>query len=124
GLGMMALTMARVLASSLSYPAARPLVLNLLRSNPNQAEAICRQTKGTFYEAIAAAMKIAAMCGGTTDLAVISSATKPGYDGAAMLITTNFNTALGKAKLGAMAVAGACLLAISSDTMPIWLVVI
>ena len=124
GLGTLALTLARALTSNLSYPAARLLITNLLRTNPNQAEQVCKQTKGTFLEAIGAAIKIAAMCGGSTDPAVISGATKPGYDGAATGLTAGFNVMLGKAKLGGMAVAGAMALAISNGTMPIWLVVI
>ena len=124
GLGAIGLTLARSMTSSMSYPAAKLLLTNLLRSNPNQAEMICKQTKGTFYEAIGAAIKIGAMCAGVTDLAVISAATKPGYDGQATMLTTNFKTALGKAKLGGMAVVVAMGLAISKGAMPIWLVVI
>lgn len=124
GLGMLGMTVLRALASNLSYPAARLLLTNLLRTHPNQAEAACRNMKGTLFEAIGAAIKIGAMCGGTTDLAVISSATLPGYDGSVTAIKGQWTLMLTRAKLGALAVVGGLGLAVSSQTMPIWLVVV
>lgn len=123
GMGMLGMTLVRALASNLSYPASRLLLTNLLRQNPNQAEAACRNMKGTVFEAIGAAIKIAAMCG-TQDPKVVAGATKPGYDGAVTAIGAQWKMLLGKAKLGGMAVAGGLLLAISAGAMPIWLVVI
>src|SRR5262249_47810052 len=100
------------------------MLTNLLRTIPNQAESACRNMKGTLFEAIGAAIKVGAMCGGITDLKVISSATQPGYDSAASVINAAWKALLTKAKLGAMAVAGGLGLAVSSGAMPTWLVVI
>ncbi len=124
GLGMLGFTVIRALASNLSYPATRLMLTNLLRKNPNQVELMCRNMKGTLFEAIGAALKIGAMCGGTTDLAVIQKATQPGYDAAATGIKVHWKMMLGKAKLGAMAVIAGLGIAVSSGAMPIWLVVI
>src|SRR5262249_61422892 len=98
GLGMLGMAVARALASNLSYAASRLMLTNLLRTNPNQAEAACRNMKGTLFEAIGAAMKIGAMCAGTNDLKIISSATLPGYDGTASAINAQWKMLLGKAK--------------------------
>jgi hypothetical protein len=124
GLGMLALAVARALASNLSYPASRLMLTNLLRTNPNQAEAACRNMKGTLFEAIGAAMKIGAMCAGAGDLKVIASATLPGYDGAVTAIKGQWSMLLARAKLAGLAVTGGLGLAVSTHTMPIWLVVV
>jgi hypothetical protein len=123
GLVMMAIAFARVLAVSLSYPAARLMMTNLLRTNPNRAEVVCRTMKGTFYEAIGAAIKTAAMVG-IQDPVVLASATKPAYDAAATMIGLAWKQTLGKLKTGGMALGGAVAIALASDTMPIALVVI
>ena len=124
GLGMLGMAVARALASNLSYAASRLMLTNLLRTNPNQAEAACRNMKGTLFEAIGGAMKIGAMCAGTSDLKIISAATLPAYDGTASAINAQWKMLLGKAKLAAIAVAAGLGLAVSSSTMPIWLVVV
>jgi len=123
GLAMMGVALVSVLTSSLSYPAARLAVTNLLRTNANRAEMLCKSTPGTFCEAIAAAIKTAAMIG-SQDPAVLATATKPAYDAAVMMVRMNWKQVFGKAKMGLMAVAGSAMIAISSDTMPPVLIVL
>ena len=72
GLGMVIAAVLGAYVVNLSYPAARLRMLNMLRTSINQAEVACRAAKGTFYEAIGAAIKIGAMAQ-TTDLAIIQA---------------------------------------------------
>lgn len=90
----------------MKYPRAKLMIINLLRTNPNGAEVACRTVKGTFFEAIGAAFKTAAMTM-SRDPKMIVQATRPAYDAAAMGITTYWKQLLMKAKLaGGMACGG------------------
>ncbi len=118
GLGMVIAAVLGAYVVNLSYPAARLRMLNMLRTSVNQAEVACRAAKGTFYEAIGAAIKIGAMAQ-TTDLTIIQASTKPGYDAACTGVTMHWKKLFGRGKLGAMMVAGGLALAISASTSPI-----
>ena len=124
GIGMLAVTLASAASSSLSYPAARLMLTNLLRTQPNRAEMMCRAMKHTFAEALAAAMKSGAMLAGVQDLEVIQSATRPTYDGVCQAIEAHWNQLVGKAKVPLLAGAAGLGLAIQSHTMPILLIVL
>lgn len=97
-----------------SYAQARLTIVNLLRSNPHQAERVAHTTKHTFYEGITAAMKSAAMIG-TNDPAIVPQATLPAYDGAAIMVKMHWDAVIRPAKMGAMAVGGGVILALMSD---------
>jgi len=115
---MMVVAMLPAFSTSLNYPTARLQLTNLLRTNPNQAEIVCRSMKGTFGEAIAMGMKTAAMTK-MRDPAIIQQAIYPGYDAVAQNIGSTFKQILGKAKLAGMALVGGLALAISSGTFPL-----
>lgn len=123
GIGMLAVTLAPAFSSSLSYPALRLMLTNMLRTQPNRAEVLCRAMKHTCCEPLDAAMKSAAMVG-VTDPAVIQSATKPAYDATAQAVTAYWQQILGKAKVPLMAGAAGLGLAIQSQTMPVILIVL
>lgn len=107
GFGVVLIPAVQTFSSNYSYAQSKLMLINLLRTNPNQAEQMAHQMKGTFCEAIAAALKI----GGSTqsrDMAVIQSATKPSYDGVGQGLSAKHKAAIGKAKLGVgAALAGA-----------------
>ena len=102
----------------LRYLQARLMIVNLLRTNPNQAELVCRATPGTFLEAINAAIKIAAMMK-SQDPKIVASATQPAYDAATQGIAAKLKPLVGKVKLAGMMVGGALALGISAGTPPI-----
>jgi hypothetical protein len=84
GVGMMLYALSAV-AGRFKYGVARGMVVHLLRTNPHQAEAMCRADKGTFLEAIGAAFKTAVMMK-TRDPAILVQASRPAYDAQCMQI--------------------------------------
>jgi hypothetical protein len=118
GLGFVVATVIATTLVNMSYPAARMRIVNMLQQNINKAEIMCRAAKGTFYEAIGSAIKIGAMMQ-TTDVAMIASATKPGYDGALVLIGMYWKKLFGRGKIGVMMVIGGLGMAIAVKTSPI-----
>lgn len=118
GLGLVTAAVLGAYVVNLSYPAARLRIVTMLRTNVNQAEIACRAAKGTFYEAIGAAIKIGAMVT-TTDLKIIHQSTTPGYDAAVTGVKMHWKKLFGRGKLGVLAVAGGIALAISADTSPV-----
>jgi hypothetical protein len=115
GFGLVVWAMLGAYVVNLSYPAARLRLMMLLRQNVNQAEIMCKAAKGTFYEPIAAAIKIGAMAQ-TTDLNIIGMSTKPGYDAAVTGVKMHWNTLFGRGKKGALLLAGGLVLAIIVKT--------
>ncbi len=98
GAGLMATVLA-ALSSVRKYAEARTMVTHLLRTQPNRAELVCRAQKGTFGEAIAAAMKTAAMLK-SSDINLIVMATKPGYDAQVPMVKMHWKGQFGRIKLG------------------------
>jgi len=98
---------AKTFNSNSSYAQSKLSMINLLRTNPHQAEFMAKKMEGTYCEAIAGALKIGASAG-TTDINVIRQATAPTYDGVAQGVVGKWKGDAGKAKVGLMAaVAGA-----------------
>jgi hypothetical protein len=97
----------KTFSSNSSYAQSKLSLINLLRTNPHQAEFMAKKMEGTYCEAIAAALKIGGTTG-TSDLTVIKSATAPTYDGVAQGVVGKWKGDAAKAKVGLMAaVAGA-----------------
>jgi hypothetical protein len=117
GLGLVTWAVLGAYAVNLSYPAARLRMMNMLRTSVNQAEIACRAAKGTFYEAIGAAIKIGSMAQ-TNDINIIRQATTPGYDAALSGVKMHWRTLFGRAKKGGMLVLGGLVLAIVVDANP------
>jgi len=117
GLGFVIWAVLGAYAVNLSYPGARLRMMNMLRTSVNQAEIMCRAAKGTFYEPIGGAIKIGAMAQ-TTDLAIISASTKPGYDANCMPVTMHWKKLFGRGKRGVMLVVGGLAIAIAVKTNP------
>jgi len=108
---------------NLSYPDARLRMLQMLQHSLNKAEIMCRTQKGTFYEALGAAIKIGAMAQ-TRDVQIIATATRPSYDAGCVPVTMNWKKLFGRGKKGvALAVAGLSL-AIAANTSPILHIII
>jgi len=110
------------LANNLRYPAARLMMTNLLRMNPYQAEAIANGAKGTFYEAIAGAIKAGAMMM-SRDPNVITKATLPSYDASAMAVNAKWKQLFMSSKLALGAVGGGIIIS-SLDRPPSILLII
>jgi hypothetical protein len=107
-----------IFANNMNYPSAKLMLVNLLRTNPNRAEDVCRSMPGTFFEAIGSAIKIAAMSK-SRDPKVVTAATRPGYDAIGATVGTRYTMILGKAKLAGMALGGGLAMAISNGTFPL-----
>lgn len=100
------------------YLEARTMVIHLLRTQANRAELVCRSQKGTFGEAIASAMKTAGMLK-STDINLVSMATKPAYDAQVPLIKAYWKGLFGKGKMAAGLSVGGIALAFASTASPI-----
>lgn len=115
---------AKTFSSSLSYPQAKLMLVNLLRTNPYQAEMVSKRMQGTFCEAIASALKIGGMSG-TQDPAMIAQATLPSYDATGQAVITKWGTVLMKAKLAlTAAVVGATLAISDGRVLPVIIAVL
>ncbi len=107
GLVITLIPAAKTFTSNSSYAQSKLSMINLLRTNPNQAEFMAKKMEGTYCEALAAALKIGATTG-TQDISVIRSATAPTYDGVAQGVVGKWKGDAAKAKIGLMAaIAGA-----------------
>lgn len=116
GLGIVAIPAAKTFSSSLSYAQAKLNLVNLLRTNPNQAEMMAKQMEGTFAEALAASLKMgAAMIG--QDAATIQSATLPTYDAHGQGIVAKLDGAMAKGKMGLMAAVGGAGLGLAGGSL-------
>ena len=120
---MMATAVARTLTSNLKYIYTRPLLINALRTNANHAERLCKTAPESYFGAIGAAIKIAGMTQ-SRELKVVSGATVPSYDAAAMAISMKWKQLLGRVKLGGMAAGGAVVLGMSKGVPPIFVIVL
>src|SRR2546423_7129804 len=100
------------------YLEARTMVTHLLRTQPNRAEIVCRGQKGTFGEAVALAMKNAAMLR-SSDLTLVVMATKPSYDAQVPLIKAYWKGLFGRGKMAAGLSLGGIVLAFASTASPI-----
>ena len=58
---MMVAAVARTFGVSLKYIYTRPLLINALRTNGNHAEMLCKSSPDTYFGAVGAALKTAAM---------------------------------------------------------------
>jgi hypothetical protein len=123
GFVMMASAVARTLASNLKYIYTRPLLINALRTNGNYAEQLCKTRPDSYYGAIGAAIKTAAMCQ-SRDLKVVTGATVPSYDAQTMVVSMKWKQLLGRVKLGLMAAGGAVVLGLSTGVPPILVIVL
>jgi hypothetical protein len=120
---MMLSAVARTLTSNLKYVYTRPVLINALRTNANHAENLCKTSPDTYFTAIGAAIKTAAMCR-SRDLKVVVGATVPAYDGTAIAVSMKWKQLLGRVKLAAMAAAGAIALGLSAGVPPILVIVL
>ena len=123
GFAMMASAVARTLASNLKYIYTRPLLINALRTNANYAEQLCKSRPDSYYGAVGAAIKTAAMCQ-SRELKVVTGATVPSYDAQAGLVSMKWKQLLGRVKLGLMAAGGAVVLGLSAGVPPILVIVL
>jgi hypothetical protein len=119
---MMLSAVARTLTSNLKYIYTRPLLINALRTNANHAERLCKTAPDSYFGAIGAAIKTAAMCQ-SRDYKVVNGATVPSYDAAVMGISMKWKQLLGRVKLGLMAAGGAVVLGLSAGVPPILAIV-
>jgi hypothetical protein len=118
GFGMMVSAVLRTLGSNLKYIYTRPLLINALRTNGNYAEQLCKTRPDSYYGAIGAAMKTAAMCL-SRDPKVVTGATVPSYDAQVMAVSMKWKQLLGRVKLGLMAAGGAVVIGLSKGVPPI-----
>lgn len=124
GFAVVGVAVAKTFSSNLSYPQARLMLVNLLRSNPYQAEAVAKKMQGTFCEAIAAALKMGGMMQ-SDDRAMIAQATLPSYDATGQAVVMKWGTAITKAKLAVTgAVVGAVLAISDGRVLPVIIAVL
>jgi hypothetical protein len=118
GLALVIATIAGAYASALSYPAARLNMINMLRTSANKAELMCKAAKGSFYEALGGAIKLAIMVP-TNDLNIIGMTTKPGYDAGVTQVNLHWKALFGRGKKGAALTVAALVIAIATKTTPV-----
>jgi hypothetical protein len=118
GFAMMASVVLRTLSGNLKYIYTRPLLINALRTNGNHAELLCKSGQETYFSAIGAAIKTAAMLR-SRDPKVVCAATVPSYDAAGTAVSMKWKTLLGRVKLGLMAAGGALVIGMSKGMPPI-----
>ncbi|HTR49452.1 MAG TPA: hypothetical protein VMJ10_02020 [Kofleriaceae bacterium] len=114
GLGMMLYALTSV-AGRFMYGVAKPMVVHLLRTNPHQAEAMCKADKTTFMSAVAAAIKTAAMMK-VRDPNILAQATKPAFDAQCTQIGMHWKSVLKRAKTAAALAVGAIVLGATAGT--------
>jgi hypothetical protein len=114
GTGMVALACAQAMQVMANYAQGRLLLVNLLRTNPARAEATCRQSRGTFYEAVGAAMAGAAQTQ-ARDPKVLEMAIGPSFEAVATTVGIKQKMMLGKLKMAALPLGGGIVLAYSND---------
>jgi hypothetical protein len=117
GFAMMVSAVLRTLASNLKYIYTRPLLINKLRTNANDAEWFCRTAPESYFGAVGAALKTAGMVR-SRDPKILPTATLPAYDAAATTISMRWKQLLGRVKLAAMAAGGALALGLSGGGVP------
>ncbi len=107
GLIVVCIPAVKTFSSNSSYAQSKLSMINLLRTNPYQAEFMAKKMEGTYCEAIAGALKIGGTLAGQ-QLPMIKATTAPTYDGVAQGIVGKWKGDAAKAKVGLMAaVAGA-----------------
>lgn len=100
------------------YGEARAMIIQMLRMNPHQAEAICRVDKGSFLECCGAAFKTAVMMK-SRDPAVVPQGTKPAYDAQCMQVKMHWKGIFKRVKTAGTLAIGAVVLAFASGATPI-----
>lgn len=119
GLGFVIAAVIGASIVNLSYPGARMRMLNMLAQSVNKAEIMCRTAKGTFFEPLGQAIKIAAMTQ-STDLAILAMTTRPSYDAGVMPVTLHWKALFGRGKKGVLLVVAGLAVAIGVKTSPIF----
>ena len=117
GLGVVVLALLKAMGTNLSYPGAKLMLTNLLRTNPNKAEQVCKSLPGTFFEPLAATFTTIAQVG-MRDANIVLQTTRATFDGVAKGVVQGFGGHMTKAKLGLMAVVGGLVLSILMATKP------
>ncbi len=110
-------------AHNISYLNSRLMLINLLRTNPRQAEQVCLKTPHTYYEAIGNTLKTSALMG-TNDLAALQAASRPTFDGGCMMVSGYWKAMMMKAKMAAAAGGAALVVGASSGKTPPIVVII
>lgn len=123
GLGFIIAAVVGASMVNLSYPAARMRMLQMCAQSLNKAEVMCRTAKGTFFEPLGSAIKIAAMTQ-ATDPAVLATATRPSYDAGCMPVTMHWKKLFGRGKKGVMLAVAGLAIAIAVKTTPILHVIV
>jgi hypothetical protein len=123
GFIMMATAVARTLASNLKYMYTRPLLINALRTNANHAEQLCKTSPDSYFGAIGAAIKTAALIG-SRDPKILVTATAPAYDATGMTVSMKWKQLVGRVKLALMAAGGALMVGMSTGVPPILVMVL
>jgi hypothetical protein len=114
---MVVLALLKAMGTNLSYPGAKLMLTNLLRTNPNKAEQVCKSLPGTFFEPLAATFTILAQMA-MRDPNLVTQTSRPTFDGNAKGVVQGFSGHMMKAKLGMMAVVGGLVLSILMATKP------
>lgn len=117
GLGVVVIALLKAMGTNLSYPGAKLMLQNLLRSNPNKAEQVCKSLPGTFFEPLAACFNSVGQMQ-LRDANIVTQTTRATFDGIAKSVVQAFAQHMTKAKLGLMAVVGGLVLSVLMATKP------
>ncbi len=117
GLAVVVIALLKAMGTNLSYPGAKLMLTNLLRTNPNKAEQVCKSLPGTFFEPLAATFNVVSQIA-MRDANMVLQTTRPTFDGVAKGVVQGCAGHMTKAKLGLMAVIGGLVLSILLATKP------
>jgi hypothetical protein len=123
GLGFVIAAVIGASMVNLSYPAARMRLYNMMQQSLNKAEIMCRAAKGTFFEPVGAAIKVAALAQ-SRDITVLQMATRPSYDASCMPVTLHWKALFGRGKKGVLLVVAGVAVAIGVKANPAFHIIV
>jgi hypothetical protein len=122
GVGIIVGAIVRALAANLNYASGKLMLINLLRTNPNRAQDVCKTMSGSFFEAVGEALATGALMR-SQDPKVITAATVASFDATGKAVVAKTKQLLTGAKMGLGAAAGGLIIQMSGGKYPPLLII-
>jgi hypothetical protein len=118
GAGILAYAVWLAAAVNCNYAAVRFQLINMLRTQPWQAEIMTKTNPWSFLDGLHSAMKIAGSTG-LRDPDQVAMASRPSYDASTVMIGLHWKNILGKVKMGGLGLLGGLVVAFGVGTLPV-----